>query len=303
MFAHRQTPRAGEIYLDHLGWYVSDMQAASTELMRLGFALTPFTEHRQRAPDGETVLSGTANRCAMLERGYLEFLTDVKSVDSPLATELRDGLARYAGLHLIAFTCENAAGEYSRIEAAGIALRPLVHLRRQIVADGGEEITTAFSVIRTKPAQMPEGRIQMLTHETPEAVWQRSLIAADNFVDALTGVVVCSDDPKEAAGRFSRFLGRDPAPGPTGIVFALDRGVVRIAARESFLATFPGAAIPSRPFIGAALLRSRDLAATEAFFAERGVSPLHRFDDALVLDRADGLGAYLVIHADSDQWS
>ena len=40
-----QTPGSNEIYLDHVGWFVPDMDEASEVFQRLGFPLTPFTVH------------------------------------------------------------------------------------------------------------------------------------------------------------------------------------------------------------------------------------------------------------------
>ncbi len=296
-FAPRQTPLPGEIFLDHVGWYVPDMDAAGHAFERLGFVLTPFTRHAHATEGGGNRPSGTANRCAMLERGYLEILTHVPELATPLADQLRAGLDRYTGLHLIAFTCADAETEHARLAAAGFDPLPVAPLRRRITTDSGDDATTAFSVIRLPQGAMAEGRIQMLTQDTPEIVWQPSLIARDNAVDALLGVVVCTADPDEAADRFARFTGRAARRAGVAIDIALDRGRVRLVDRAGLDEMIPGATAAADPCIAAVELRSRDLGATRSFLGDRGVAVRPLGDEALVIDATEAMGAYLVIHA------
>lgn len=295
---HRQTPEAGEIFLDHVGWYVADMDACSAAFERLGFRLTPYTEHSHADAKGNRTLSGTANRCAMLERGYLEFLTAVPELDTPLTRELKDGLARYPGLHLIAFTCADAAAEHARLEAAGFALRPLVRLRRPSKTDDGADAMCAFSVIRPQPGAMEEGRIQTITQETPDVVWQPSQIARDNAVDMLSGVVVCTENPDEAVGRFARFTQKAPQAADGRIDLPLERGCLSFVTPAGLGGLVPGLAAPATPYIAAVAMRSRDLGATRAFLADRGVPHETAGGDRIVVPADEALGATLVFHAD-----
>jgi hypothetical protein len=294
-----QTPAPGEIFLDHVGWYVPDIDAAAAAFARLGFRLTPFTAHADERPDGSRVPSGTANRCAMLERGYLEILTHVPELDTLRARELRDGLARHTGIHLIAFTCADAEAESARLRAAGFETQPTVRLRRPMALDSGGEGTAAFSVVRLPPGAMPEGRIQLLTQDTPEVVWQPSMIARDNAIEALSGVVVASADPAEAAHRFGRYLG---LPVSRGVSLELARGRVVFMTADAFRAAVPGAATPSLPFIGAAVLRSRDLAATRRFFARQRVRLALDGPQAIVVVPDHAMGAAIVVHSGDDGW-
>ena len=295
--ARRQTPADGEIFLDHVGWYVADMDACTAAFERLGFRLTPYTEHSHADAEGNRTLSGTANRCAMLELGYLEFLTAVPSLDTPLTKELKDGLARYPGLHLIAFTCADAAAEHARLEQAGFALRPLVRLRRPSKTDDGAEAMCAFSVIRPQPGEMAEGRIQTITQETPDVVWQPSMIARDNAIDMLSGVVVCADDPEEAVGRFERFTQKAPRALDGRIDMPLERGCLSFVTPAALGDMVPGTAAPTTPYIAAVAMRSRDLDETRAFLQERGVRHAAHGSDKIIVPGAEALGATLIFHA------
>jgi hypothetical protein len=292
----RQTPARGEIFLDHVGWYVPHMARAAVAFERLGFRLTPFTPHTDEQPDGSRIPSGTANRCAMLERGYLEILTHVPGLDTLRATELRAGLARYTGLHLIAFTCADAGVESARLAAAGFPVQPKVSLRRPMPLDGGGEGMAAFSVVRLPPGAMPEGRIQLLTQDTPDVVWQPSMIARDNGIVALTGIAVAVADPTEAVARYARYLG---VSAPSGRTIALDRGAVTFLSAAELRVALPGAAPPSLPFIAAVLVRSRALAATRDYLSRKGVRLSFTRETALGIHPSEAMGATILVHAEA----
>ena len=92
--AGRQLPLGAEIFLDHVGFFVRDVEAASRALRRAGFAPTPPSIQVNPDPNGGTPrLTGTGNITAMLSQGYIEVL--FKTADTPLAAELEVATARY----------------------------------------------------------------------------------------------------------------------------------------------------------------------------------------------------------------
>jgi hypothetical protein len=297
MVGDPQVPRPGAVFLDHVAWFVHDMAAAGRMFERLGFVLTPYTEHRNATPDGGSVPAGTANRCAMLERGYIEMLTAVPGSETVLATQLRDALKGHEGVHLMAFTCADAQAERARLAAAGFDPLPAVNLRRTIATEGGGAGVSAFSVVRTPPQRMPEGRIQFLVHHTPDLVWQPGLISRANAVEALTGILVVVDDVAEVAGRFARYTGRSARPVPGGALIQLDRGRVAFA-RPQAAWTHRSTVLPPPPVMAAVALRSRDLAASRAYFIRQGIRLDTDARDHLVIDPDDAAGCELVIHAE-----
>ena len=109
----RQLPVGDEIFLDHVGHFVRDPQAATRALVRAGFAPTPVSVQTQPDPAGGAPrLTGTGNVTAMLTRGYVEVL--FKTADTPLGHELDAAMARHAGIHLVAFAVADAAGAHRR---------------------------------------------------------------------------------------------------------------------------------------------------------------------------------------------
>jgi hypothetical protein len=243
----RRLPVGGEIFLDHVAHFVADPEAASRALVRAGFAPTPVSVQVNPDPAGGPLApTGTGNVTCMLDRGYLEIL--FKTADTPLSRELDAAIARYPGVHLAAFAVADAAAMHARLGEAGFHVRPLVNMQRPVgTADGGG--IAAFSVVRLAPGEMPEGRIQALTHHTEHAVWQPRWLDHPNGAHGLIDVVIAEADVEEAAGRFHRFLGRDPRADRLGPAFHLDRGRVQLVTAAALGQLFPRLAIPGLPFM------------------------------------------------------
>ena len=297
MISQAQLPQAGEVFLDHVAWFAPETEAEGRVFGRLGFVLTPYVQHRSATAEGGLELSGTANRCAMQQRGYLEILTPVQGCETALANQLRAGLSRYPGVHLIALSIADAEAERSRLFAAGFDPRPVVNLRRLVAIDGGGEASAAFSVVRTPQEIMPEGRIQFLVHETPHLVWQPRYLAHENGIEALTGVLVAVADVAEAAGRYARFTGRRVEEVGKGCaVIALDRGRMAFAP-WSAAGRDRRAAPAAPPFMAAVALLSGDLDRTRSFMTSRRVRLVAEGAGYLVVHPGDAAGTALVIHA------
>ena len=131
----RQLPLGAEIFLDHVGHFVRDPQAASRALARAGFAPTPVSVQTQPDPAGGAPrLTGTGNVTAMLGRGYVEVL--FKTADTPLGQELDAAMARYAGIHLVAFGVADAGSAHARLRQEGFRVRPLVDMQRPVETGG-----------------------------------------------------------------------------------------------------------------------------------------------------------------------
>ena len=274
------------------------MDEAGAAFARLGFPLTPLTVHRNEDEAGNRVPTGTANRCAMLGRGYLEILTDVEGLDTPFSRAHLAAVARYEGLHLIAFSVDDVAAEAGRLDAEGFGPQPVANLRRPMPVDGGGEEEAGFSVLRVAPGTMAEGRMQILRHETPDVVWQPSAIPRDNGISGLFGVAICTDDPAEAAERYARFTGR----GGEGARIVLDRGSLVFVTPAELARAIPAAHPPSLPFIAVAVLESADLAATRRYFEAAGIPVEALPDGAIAVAPEFAMGAWLAIHAVGTHW-
>ncbi len=281
----KQLPTGDELFLDHVGYFLADLEGAAGRFGRLGFTVSPVNIHYNSA-DGELVRSGTANRLITFEAGYIEALGQV--ADTPLGAELAAGVARYEGLHLLALAHERVEEH----DAGGTDMRPTVFLRRPL-EDG--RIVRA-TVRRATAEAMPEGRVQLLTHETPELIWLPDMDRHANAARALTGFLQIVADPEEAAARYARFANRPARRSGPVFEIALDRGRFALAGPDALGALLPDAPHPPPPPFGAAVgIESADLDRTRFLLANAGIT-VHGRPDRLLVPPTEGLGAWIDFH-------
>jgi hypothetical protein len=298
----RQLPVGDEIFLDHVGHFVRDPDAAGGALARAGF--TPTPKSIQVNPDpagGPPPLAGTGNVTAMLRRGYLEIL--FKTADTLLGAELDGALKRYAGVHLAAFSVADAAKARQRLGAAGFKTQPLVQMQRPVDTEHGPD-KAAFTIARVAPEAMVEGRIQILTHRTEDTVWQKRWLDHPNTAVGLLDVVFAVGDVEEAADRFSRFTARKALDSSVGMNVQLDRGGVQFVSIEGVAALLPDIRIPALPFAAAYGVAVRSLK-TAADTLGQGGFAAHRDGKTLIASFPPelGRGAWVFVeHAADLPW-
>jgi hypothetical protein len=288
---HYQVPAPGQLNVDHVAHFVPDIDAAGSVLEKLGFTLTPFSAQFHRPdPDGPLAPAGSGNRCVMLQRGYLEFLTPTG--DTPVAGQLRAAIARYVGAHLIAFGTATPDDDHARLTRAGFAPLPPVHLQRGIDTGRGPE-TASFTVVRVPPGTMAEGRIQFCRHHTPALLWQQRWLYHANRAVWLAGVILRVADAQEAAKRYARYTGL-PAR-PSGGVWRLDtaRGYLIFADRDTLHGRL-GVVAPTLPWIAGHILKSDDMAVTGDTLRKAGAPMRVLGNHRLLVDLPPAVGGFLV---------
>lgn len=293
----RQLPAGEQIFLDHVGHFVRDVDAASCALARAGFTSTPVSIQTQPAAAGASGPTGTGNVTAMLQRGYIELL--FKTADTPLGREFEAALTRHPGLHLAALAVADAAKARDRLATDGFRVRPLVRMQRQVATATGTQMA-AFTVARVEPDVMPEGRIQMLTHHSEDIVWQRRWLSHRNGAIALSDLVIAVTDVDEAAQRFTRFSGRPAMPTSYGAMLALDRGSILLVTHDALTELLPEVAPSPLPFIAGYAVRVRSLAEMEAI-VDRADLDWRAFEGGLVVSfpLALGEGAWFFVEQTS----
>ncbi|GGG84877.1 hypothetical protein GCM10011415_38780 [Salipiger pallidus] len=231
-------PGPGEITLDHTGHFVADPGAAEQRLRSLGFTVTPRSV--QVRPDPKTGISGptgTGNICVMLEEGYLEIL--FHTADTDIGREFSAALSRRAGLHLVAFGVADAETRHAELEASGLPMRPLVRFSRKVGT-----LDARFTVARVAAGEMPEGRVQTLTHHDVAAMWQPQWTRHDNGAMALRSLILSSPDPVGTARRFEAIIGRSASPRGDGLQLSLDVGTLEILPEAQATALLGEAVAP-----------------------------------------------------------
>jgi hypothetical protein len=290
----RQLPIGDEIFLDHVGHFVGDVEAASAALGRAGFAATPVSVQVNPDPvGGPPYPTGTGNITAMLARGYVEVL--FRTADTPLGREFDASFARYPGVHLAAFAVADAAAAHRRLAAEGFRVRPLVEMQRPAATEQGTG-TAAFTIARVEPDVMPEGRMQILTHRTEHTVWQPRWLKHPNSAVALLDLVIAVADLDEASRRFARFTGRAAEPSAFGYSIRLDRGGLILVSRDALAAMFPELPIPLLPFVAAYGIRVESLATAADCLRHGGIEFVRGDGTLLVPFPAElGIGLWLFV--------
>lgn len=293
----KQTPMSGEIFLDHVGWMVPDMVKAASVFDALGFTLTPLSIHHDKNPEtGEAVLVGSSNRLAMLSFGYLEVLTPVDGADTPVSRHMQDAMARNIGVHLLAFSVADAELYATGLEERGFSLSPTVHLRRVVESQGGNQVEAAFTVVRAELGSIPEGRLQAVTHLTPEHVWQSQLMPKENAIYGLSEVTLVVEDPAASAERLSRFtLSETVDLLNGGTAVQLNRGRIVLLSQEAAHQQF-GPNVPDAPATIGVGLYSSNINQTADFMFNRNIS-FKRTEVGLILPPEQTCGVFLTITA------
>ncbi|MEJ0076397.1 MAG: VOC family protein [Alphaproteobacteria bacterium] len=296
----RQLPERGEVFVDHVGYFVHDLEAVGAQLARLGFRVSAVNVQTNADASGALKPSGTSNRLAKLKLGFLEMLAATH--DTPLAEQFKQQIARYSGLQLIAFSAEDMARERARLVDAGFAMQEVVELKRRDRTLAGEP-EVHFSVLRPQPGAMAEGRIQWVRPNTPETVWRAETITTENGAEGLTDTLICVDDPAVVAARYGRYVGRTPIVRGGMHVVPLERGGLVFVDAAQAAKMLPGFRAPSLPFMAGQALRA-DLGLTRSVLARNDITPVVANRDVICIGPPDAVGAYMLFHAAkvSDPW-
>ena len=278
--AERQRPPAGELYLDHLGHFVPDLDAAAAVWEKLGFAVTPASVHQVSGKP-----AGTSNRCVMLDEGYLELLAPTSN--TPNAKRVRDRMKRFVGVHLACFGTPDAQAEHARLAAHGFEPEAVVNLERKI--ETGDSVR--FRVVYVPPAKMPEGRVQYCEHLTPRQVWREGYVNPFR----LSAVYLVADDPEEVAARWARFAGLLPRPEDGFVRLDTARGRVVIGTQRTLSRVFGNA--PPAPALAGYALKCTD---PHAFAARCSDAGMKVRGNAVTLPAALG-GAWLLESAGKEE--
>ena len=238
--------------LDHLGICSRDAAALWGTYERLGFALTPVARQSRGAEP-----LGTANRCAMLRRGYLELLAilDPSLPDNGLGAMLD----RFEGARILALGMTDAEGNLARLRRAGLEIPGIAPLSRPVEPGGP---VARFERLPLPDA--PEGRVQLVRHLTPEAIWQERWMRHPNGATELRAALIVSERPAESAARLSRLAGLPLEPDPAG-GFALplpDGARVRMVSADVAAGLLPGVVAPVLPAVMGLVIGVSDLSAT-----------------------------------------
>lgn len=273
--------------LDHVGIAVDDLDAAAAQFRRLGFRLTDRGFHTlpPPAPGATRPLVGTGNHCAMLGRGYVEL---IGITDAAYRGRLRAALARYQGVHIVAFGTADAQAAARDLRAAGIAAGGPAILERPVEGEGRGELAR-FAIVDWPADLLPDCYFFIIQHLTRAVLWRHPLPEHPNGAASLEGITVAAADPADFATRLGQLLSVKPEGSAVAPVLRLAPGRVAVVDAAWVARTF-GAPAPSLPYVAAVTLATGDLARTAACLSRHGIE-MERGAGALRVPPAQACGS------------
>ncbi|NIA67884.1 VOC family protein [Pelagibius litoralis] len=276
-----------EMDLDHVAVVVGDLDRAERNYTRLGFQLTPRSSHKGPvAPDGEIGPWGSGNHCAMFRQGYLELLgiTDADLYKAHIDRRL----ARYEGLHLIAFGTDDAGTTAAALGAKGVRISAPAQLGRDVPYGEGTR-PGKFSIANLDEALYPEADFIVIEQQTRGVLWQPALMEHPNGALSLESVTLCCSDPDDLVARLTPALG-----GPRNGRFDLTPGVLAIISAKDLADRLPDCAPPGAlPCVVATAIGVRSLRQTEDWLVQNDVPLLSTNNGCLRVGSETGCGAVI----------
>ena len=204
-------------------------------------------------------------------------------------------------------TDPDAIARRQRQAAAGFHPQEPTPLKRPVplLTEDGDETgagEAAFTVIKNPATDMPEGRVQVLSHHTEDLVWQEAWMRHETGIVALRDVIIVPEDLGEAEDRYARFTEVAPVRLDDGLIrYPLARGGILLATPDRAASLLPGAPVPPAPGVaGYALLtddpavsRGTGLRAEGHRVAGRGLPGAVRRARRLLADRGERGGPAL----------
>ena len=272
--------------LDHVGIAVRDLDAGAAQFRRLGFRLTERGYHTlpPTEPGGPRPRAGTANHCAMLERGYLEL---IGISDPAYGGRLKQDIDRYQGLHIVAFGTQNAGTTARDLRGRGLTIGDSRPLERPIEEPEGTQLAR-FEIVDFPRDLVPEGHFFAIRHLTRDLLWKPPLMAHPNGARSLESLTIAVADPADFRARLGGCLGVPPdADG--GFLLAAGRVDVVDAA---WLAGHVPAGAPALPYIAGISIGVADIVRTADLLATSGV-PFDPRGRAVWIAPAEACGAFI----------
>ncbi len=254
--------------LDHVAVIVQDLSMSQDAFKRLGFCLTPVSQHSGAlTAGGEVVQWGCANTCVMLEQGYLELMGIVD--ENLYDNKIPEFLSRYEGIHILAFGCQNANSVSNRLISTGFKTNGIYSLSRALDTPKGQR-TAKFELVRLPPGDMPEGRVLAIKHLTRDYLWQDRYMEHPNGALALEELVISVENLPTVSKRYTRYFGIKPVNKEGSWHFKLREGTFVLTTSGLLFENY-GINAPSNPFAAIIKIKSRNLFKTRKILNQNSV--------------------------------
>ncbi|MCC6532052.1 MAG: VOC family protein [Burkholderiales bacterium] len=279
-----------ELELDHVGIAVEDLERGRAAFARLGFRLTARSLHAgSPAPAAPVIPWGSGNHCAMLESGYLEV---IGLTDRSLYSSVKDMVARYQGLHIVALGCGDADAAYQALAGAGLPVDAPRALERDAAFGPSEDglRRARFRNIYLDRERYPEARFLYIEHLTREVLWQPHLLRHPNGAIGLEATYFCAAQAQAAGDKIAQAMRvRPEAAGAGHVRMQLARGSLHVFEPSVWTALSGQGPLPPLPAPVGVCVRVASLQAVRTLLAQGGVQTVER--DGIWVGPAEACGA------------
>ena len=257
--------------LDHVGVAVTDLERGRETYARLGFQLTPRSDHSgSRAPGMPVEPWGSGNHCAMFREGYLEI---IGLTDPGMYSSVKEMVERYEGLHIVAIGCGNAEAAYAEFQKAGAPVDAVRFLERDAAfGPRNESVRRAkFRNMYVDRQKFTEAKFLFIEHVTRDVLWQPHLLEHPNGAVGIDAVYFVTPDPQATAAKFAPLFSARSESLPGVERVSLDRGALWLTTESQWRERVPGRFVPPPPAPAGFGIRVASLEATRKFLAAQGV--------------------------------
>ncbi len=271
--------------LDHVGFMVRDLDAGEERWRKLGFQLAPRSPQMGATPDGGIMSPwATSNHCVMFARGYLELIGITDPAHHNPWTAFLD---RFEGIHITALRCSDADAAYAALAKRADGFDPPLQRKRD--APYGDGVRAfRFRNIFSQDDQYPEGRFIVIEHQTPEVIWQPTLMTHPNGAVAFDEVIFCGD-----ASTVQRIAAITGVPAAEGGFALPGGGKVTVLDEPAFASRFEGATPREVPCAAAVVVAVDALSKLRACLAMADITPKKSSDDLLWVPAEEANGGII----------
>ena len=257
--------------LDHVGVAVKSLDRGRDAFTRLGFQLAARSFHSGSCAAGSPVEPwGSGNHCAMFRAGYLEI---IGLTDATMYSSVKDMVARYEGLHIVAVGCGNADAAYAEFQKSGAPVEPPRALERDAAFGPGDRETrrARFRNMYVDQQKFTEGRFIFIEHLTRDVLWQPHLLTHPNGALGIDAAYFVVADPEATARKFAPIFSERIERFPGAVKLTLDRGAMWLTEESAWRERVPGGFVPPVPSPAGFGVRVGSIDATRRHLESNGV--------------------------------
>ena len=249
--------------LDHVLVAVRDLDAASHAFAHLGFTPSPRGVHSEW---------GTANRCLMFGKGYIELIAPVG--DGPGARRVAAHLdSRGEGLMGVALGSSDAEHSYQSLLRAGVRAGAPSPLSRRLEAPDGV-LTPHFAVVELAAETLPGLPAFLCQHLTPELLRRPAWLDHANGANRIQSITAVVDQPEALMPDYNRVFG-PAASTPTDemVTVHCGGGLIYLVSGDGFDLLHPelDLVLPELPALVAMSVGVADLERSATWLRGNGV--------------------------------